>query len=260
VASASPLIYEKAGAIARIRCNRPEVLNALDPAMTVRFVDACRTIAADPEIRVVVISGEGRAFMAGADLMKVRENPVPVVTEMIDYMHEALRLLGALRAPVLGSVHGAVAGGGLSLALSCDLLIAAEGTRFSFAYSRVAGSCDLSGSWNLVRQVGLRNALGFAMLGESVDAEQARQLGFVNKVVPAAELAEETEKLAQMLASGPTAAFGEIKKLFRGSLDRDFDAQLNTERESFLACTRTGDFLEALDAFAQKRTPRFEGK
>lgn len=254
-----PLIYEKEGAIARIRFNRPEVLNALDLDTAKCFFEACQAIAADTAVRVVVLKGEGRAFVAGGDLAQMSNDTTRVITELFGYMHKAILLLQELRAPVIGSLHGAVIGGGLSLALACDLAIAAEGTQFNLGYAKVAGSCDLSSSWNLVRLVGLRKALEISLLSETFDAQEALRLGIVNRVVAAADLQEETEKLAQRLAKGPTVALGQIKKLMRTSLDNDLATQLREEEESFFACTRTRDFREALDAFAQKRPPRFEG-
>ncbi|MFA7269371.1 MAG: enoyl-CoA hydratase-related protein [Sterolibacterium sp.] len=256
----NPLIYEKQGAIARIRFNRPEALNALDIPTAKAFLDACRNIAADAEVRAVVIQGEGRAFLAGGDLAQMRKDPVGAVGELIEYMHEAVKLLAGLRAPVVASVHGSVAGAGFSLALACDLAIAAEGTRFNSAYVNVGASCDVSGSWNLVRHVGLRQALEIALLGETFDAQTALRLGIVNRVVPAADLPAETEKLLQRLASGPTEAMGQIKRLMRNSLDRDMATQMDAERDSFLACARTQDFIGALDAFFEKRPMKFEGK
>lgn len=255
----APMIYEKEGAIARLRFNRPEVLNALDLDSTKLFLEACQSIAADKEVRVVVIKGEGRAFVAGGDLEQLRHDPSKVAAELISSMHKAIRLLAELRVPVLGCLHGAVMGGGLSLALACDLAIAAEGTRFNLAYINVGTSCDLGGSWNLVRQVGLRRALEIALLSETFDAQDALRLGIVNRVVPATELLVETEELVQQLANGPTVAYGQIKKLMRTSLDNDLGTQLDAEEKSFLACTRTSDFIEALNAFAQKRAPKFKG-
>ncbi|CAG4885118.1 Enoyl-CoA hydratase [Georgfuchsia toluolica] len=255
-----PLIYEKNGAIARIQFNRPKALNALDIATAKAFLTACQAIAADAEVRAVVIKGEGRAFMAGGDLVQMRSDPTAVANELIEHMHAAIKLLASVRAPVVASLHGAVAGAGFSLALACDLAIAAEGTRFTLAYANVGTACDCSGSWNLPRQIGLRQALGIALLGETLDAKQALQLGIVNRVVPAADLQMETEKLVQRLANGPTEAFGRIKKLIRNSLDCDLATQLDAERDSFLACTHTQDFKGALAAFVEKRPPKFEGR
>lgn len=254
-----PLILERQGAVARIRFNRPEVLNALNIPMARAFLAASQAIAADTEVRAVVLEGEGRAFMAGGDLGQMRQEPTRIASELIEYMHEAIRLLATLQAPVVASLHGAVAGAGFSLALASDLAIAAEGTRFNFAYVNVGASCDVSGSWNLARHVGLRRALGISLLGEAMDAQQALQLGLVNRVVPAAELRAETDRIALRLAAGPTVALGQIKKLMRSSIDNDLVTQLDAERDSFLACARTRDFVEALDAFAQKRPPRFGG-
>ena len=259
MATNSPLIYKRDGAIARIRFNRPEVLNALDLDTAKCFLEACQAIAADAEVRVVVISGEGRAFVAGGDLAQMSNDTTRVIGELFGYMHKAIAILQEQRAPVVGSLHGSVIGGGLSLALACDLAIAAEGTKFNLGYAKVAGSCDLSSSWNLVRLVGLRRALEISLLSETFEAEDALWYGIVNRVVPVADLQTETEKLAQRLANGPTVALGLIKKLMRTSLDNDLATQLKAEEESFYACARTRDFREALDAFAQKRSPRFEG-
>lgn len=255
----NPLIYEKDGAIARIRLNRPAVLNAVDIYMAKCFLEACRSIAADKSVRAVVISGEGKGFMAGLDLATIRGDTNWVISELFGYMNPAIALLQGLDAPVVACLHGAVIGGGFTLALACDFAIAAEDTRFNLAYANIAGSVDLAGSWNLVRQVGLRRALEISLLCEPFDAQEALRLGIVNRVVPVTDLQTETEKIVQRLANGPTVAYGKIKKLMRTSLDNDLATQLEAEEESFFACVGTRDFREALDAFAHKRSPRFEG-
>ena len=150
------------GAIARIHFNRPQALNAIDTAVAAGFLRACEDIAADVGVRAVWLSGEGRAFMAGGDLAEMQRDPQPVAQALIAGMHGGLRLLATLDAPVVASVQGAVAGGGLGLTLGCDLVIAAEGTRFSMAYPQIGASCDCSTSWGLPRIVGLRKALELA--------------------------------------------------------------------------------------------------
>jgi 2-(1,2-epoxy-1,2-dihydrophenyl)acetyl-CoA isomerase len=257
--STFPLICERDGAVARIRFNRPDVLNAGDSSMALAFRDACRTVTEDPAVRVVVVSGEGRAFMAGGDIAQFREDAQSVPETLIDPMHEGLMCLSRSPAIVIASVHGAVAGAGMSLALSCDLAIAAEGTRFNFAYAKLGTSCDLGGSWHLPRLVGLRRALEIALLCDTIDAAQALQLGLVNRVVPAAALAQETDKLAQRLASGAPVAQGVIKRLMRDSFSRDLAGQLQAERDGFAACIATQDFSEGVEAFLAKRPALYKG-
>ena len=256
----APLLYQRDGAIARIRFNRPEVLNAIDGAMARAFRDACRAIAGDPAVRVVVVSGEGRAFMAGGDVARFLEDPAAIPETLIDPMHEGLRLLTELPAPVLASLHGAVAGAGMSLALACDLAIAAEGTKFNLAYAKLGASCDLGASWSLPRLVGLRRALEIALLCETLHTAEALRLGLVNRVVPPEALADETERIAASLAAGAPMANGLLKHLMRESFSSDLPTQLQAERDSFGRCAESRDFNEAVAAFLEKRPPSFEGR
>lgn len=234
-----PVLLSREGGIAFLTLNRPEAMNALDVPTAQVFLAACRTLSGDATVRAVVVRGSGRAFGVGGDL--------------------AALLLAALDAPVIASLHGVAAGGSLSLSMACDLAIAAQGTRFNLAYANVAASCDVSGSWNLPRLVGLRNAMQIALLSETFDAAEALRLGLVNWVVPGADLERETLALAQRLAAGPTLAYGRLKRLMRQSFETALPAQLDAERENFKASTDTGDFKEALQAFFAKRPPVFKG-
>lgn len=254
------LIVEHEGAIARIRFNRPEVLNAADSALALAFRDACQAIEADSTVRVVVLSGAGRAFMAGGDVAQFRDDPGSIPERLIDPLHEGLLCLSRLQAPVIASLHGAVAGAGMSIALGCDLAIAAEGTRLNFAYTRLATSCDLGGSWNLPRLVGLRRAIEIALLCDTIDAAQALQLGLVNRVVAADALTSETEQWARRLAAGAPIAMGMTKRLLRESAARELTEQLDAERAGFARCAATQDFAEAVTAFLAKRAPVFQGR
>lgn len=255
-----PVLLEREGAIARIRFNRPQALNAADSALALAFRDACLAIAADASVRVVVLSGNGRAFMAGGDIAQFRDDAAAVPATLIDPLHEGLLCLSQLQQPVIASLHGAVAGAGMSIALGCDLAIAAEGTRFNFAYTKLAASCDLGGSWHLPRLVGLRRALEIALLCEPIDAAQALQLGLVNRVVAADALASHTEQLAQRLAAGPPLAQGLVKRLLRDALSRNLSGQLDAERAAFSRCAASADFAEGVEAFLAKRAPLFSGR
>jgi 2-(1,2-epoxy-1,2-dihydrophenyl)acetyl-CoA isomerase len=257
--TAAPLLLERDASIAHIRFNRPDVLNAADSGLALAFRDACRAIAADPTVRVVVVSGAGRAFMAGGDIAQFREQPAAIAESLIDPLHEGLLCLSRLQAPVIASLHGAVAGAGVSIAIGCDLAIAAEGTRFDFAYTRLAASSDLGGSWHLPRLVGLRRALEIALLCDRIDAAQALQWGLVNRVVAADALASETDRWARRLASGAPVALGTLKRLLRDGLGRDLAEQLDAERAAFAHCAATQDFAEAVTAFLARRAPVFAG-
>jgi 2-(1,2-epoxy-1,2-dihydrophenyl)acetyl-CoA isomerase len=247
------------GGIVRLLFNRPAQRNAIDRATAQAFAHACRDIASDPSVRAVIIGGTGGAFTAGGDLHELRADPTGAAVGLIGPLHEAVVLLAELRAPVIASLQGAVAGAGLSLALACDFAIAAESTRFGLAYVNIGASCDLAGSWTLPRLVGLRKAMEIALIGEPFDAAEALRLGLVNRVVPEAELEAETLALARRLAEGPAQAIAQIKRLMHISFEHDLRGQLDAERAAFLRCAATPDFAEGLDAFLGKRKPRFGG-
>ncbi|WP_233259727.1 enoyl-CoA hydratase-related protein [Ramlibacter sp. WS9] len=248
------------GAVAHLRFNHAEQRNAIDVQFAAAFSRACQAIADDPEVRAVWISGEGRAFMVGGDLASMRGNARAVAERLIAGMHGGLRLLAGLRAPVVASVHGAVAGGGLGVMLAADLVVAADNTRLSFAYPGIGASCDCGASWALPRAVGLNKALEIALLGPTLDAAQALQIGLVNRVVPEADLQAETRRLVERLANGPTRAYGRIRQLMRGAFDNELGAQLDAENDGFLECADTKDFAEGVEAFFHKRAPVFTGQ
>jgi 2-(1,2-epoxy-1,2-dihydrophenyl)acetyl-CoA isomerase len=258
--AASCVLSRRDGAVAHIRFNRPEVLNAADSALASAFAEACREATGDPSVRVIVIGGEGRAFMAGGDIAQFLEAPASVPRTLIDPLHEAVATLAGSPAIVIASLHGAVAGAGMSLALGCDLAVAAEGTRFNLAYAKLGASCDLGGSWHLPRLVGLRRALEIALLCEPIDAVQALQWGLVNRVVPAVSLEAETNALAARLASGAPLAQGRIKQLMRASSSRGLAEQLGDERAAFAECIASADFSEGVAAFLARRPPSFQGR
>lgn len=247
--------------VAEIRFNKPERLNALDRDLAEGFAAIAEKATTDPSVRVIVVAAAGRGFVAGGDLDYFRQSSDrgAAATTLIGPVHHALRILADAPQIVIGSLKGAVAGGGMSLALSLDLLIAADDTAFNFAYSRIGASPDCGGTWSLPRLVGVRKALEIALLSETIDAAEALRLGLVNRIVPLADLESETRKLAGRLASGAPVALGETKRLIRMSMQRDFSAQLEDEAETFARCAATRDFEEGIGAFFAKRRPIFSG-
>lgn len=257
----SPVLLTIEQAVAVITLNRPRVLNAIDAQMARSLADAVTRIEQDGTARALLLRGEGRAFCAGGDVASFAgEDPAAAVEAIIDPFHAALRALDTLKLPTLAAVQGPVAGAGFSLAMACNLCIAADDAVFTMAYSRIGASPDGSATYRLPRLVGERKALELALLAEPVDAAGAQALGLVNRVVPAADLESEALAMARRLAQGPTVAYARIKHLVGRSLGNDLSAQLDLEREAFLAGTRTADFREGAQAFLAKRPPQFEGR
>jgi 2-(1,2-epoxy-1,2-dihydrophenyl)acetyl-CoA isomerase len=258
----APVIFQCDGPVALLIFNRPDILNAFNRECAVALLEACRAIEKDPDIRVVLMKGNGNAFMAGGDVsafpVSAAEAPA-FFRGILEPFHDAIEIMMGLRQPVVAAVHGAVAGGGLSLALAADLVIAADNTRFTMAYSKLGLSADGSGSWSLPRLVGLRRALEIALLSDVYGAEDALRFGLVNRVVPAASLADEADALVRRLAQGPTVALGQLKSLMRLSFDRSLKDQLDAERDALVACAVTSDFREGVNAFFNKKPPAFRG-
>ena len=249
--------------IAWIEFRRPESLNAISVTLAEQLLAATRQIDTIGTVRVIVLSGAGRAFMAGGDLTAFRTDPDTAhrtARNLIKPLHAALKLLAQGDAPILASLHGAVAGAGMSLALGSDLAIAADDAEFTLAYGRIGASPDGGGSWNLSRLVGLRRATEIALLGDTIDAATAHQLGLVNRIVPRAELQLQTRMLATRLAQGPTKAFGETRRLLRASSNRSFEEHLDAEQEAFVRCALSRDFAEGVTAFFERRSANFQGR
>lgn len=257
---APSLIVCREGAVATIAFNRPQALNAIDVPMAQGFLAAVKAIAADPGVRAVLMRGEGKGFMAGGDLALLGADPQGGAAALIGPLHEALVVLAGLDAPVVAQVHGVAAGAGLSLMLQADFVLAAEGTRFNLAYVNIGTSCDVGASWALPRRVGLRRALEIALLGDTLEAADAEQMGLVNRVLPADTLPAEAMALAQRLAAGPTVALGQLRRLIRGSLGRELAAQLDAEAAAFQICAASADFRLGVDAFFARKKPDFTGR
>ncbi|WP_321342118.1 enoyl-CoA hydratase-related protein [Breoghania sp.] len=253
---------DEASGIATITFNRPEVLNAVDVPTAQAFLAAVRAVTATPGVRAILISGEGRAFVAGGDVSAFGSEPgkaAEVVNGILDAMHPALLALREHPAPVIAAVRGAAAGAGLSLVLSADLVICDEGARFVIAYDRLGTTPDCGATWFLARKVGRTKATELFVLSEAMGAEEAKATGIVSKVVPADELDAQAAALAAKIASGPTLAYGGFARLMDSATEIDLGDQLERERDFFMTMIEKADFREGVSAFLEKRKPAFKG-
>jgi 2-(1,2-epoxy-1,2-dihydrophenyl)acetyl-CoA isomerase len=257
------LTLERAAHVATITLNRPDAFNAFHLGLGREVFDATLEVDEDPSVRCVVITGAGKAFCAGGDVKEFVDHLPRIgahVKELTTYLHGAVSRLCRSDKPVIVAVNGVAAGGGLSLALAADLVIAAESARFTMAYSKIAASPDGSSSYFLPRLVGLRRAMELYFTNRVLSAREALDWGLVTRVVPDAELRASVEALAGELAQGPTRAFGAAKRLFHQATWESLETQMEAEAQAIAACGRTEDFRAGVTAFANKKTPTFHGR
>ena len=267
-AADATILYSTEGAVALITLNRPQALNSFTRAMHQALWTAFDTIEADRSIRALVITGAGRGFCAGADLAQFDMAPGPDLVRRADpgplieqAFNPTVRRLQALRVPTVAAVNGVAAGAGASLAMTCDLAVAASDATFVQAFSKIGLVPDAGGTWFLIKKLGLARAMGAAMLGDKLGARDAKEWGMIWDVAPEGEDCVLTAmKLAQRLAVMPTRALVETRRLLRAAASNDLDTQLDAERDAQSALGKTHDFLEGVTAFRQKRAPRFKGE
>jgi 2-(1,2-epoxy-1,2-dihydrophenyl)acetyl-CoA isomerase len=261
--AADLVLTEREGAVGVVRLNRPEKLNAFAGDMRDRIGDAVEELGADPAVRVLIVTGAGRGFCAGADVDYLRG----LVETGNDRDFEKLLRAGErvvtvirdLDKPVLAAINGPAAGGGANLALACDLRVMAESASIGQTFSRIGLHPDWGGTYLLPRLVGESAALELMWSGRMVPAVEALRLGMVNRVVPDDRLWTETLDWARGLAAAPPLAARRIKRAIHASLDEDLEDMLAVELESQLACFRSNDVRRGLAAFREKVRPAFEG-
>jgi 2-(1,2-epoxy-1,2-dihydrophenyl)acetyl-CoA isomerase len=257
------LLLDRADAVATITLNRPDAYNALNLALGRELFHAALEVDEDPGIRCVVITGAGKAFCGGGDVKEFAENLPRIgalVKELTTYVHGAVSRLVRSAKPVVVAVNGVAAGGGFSLALAGDLVIAAESARFTVAYSKIGATPDVSSTYFLPRLVGVRRAFELYLTNRALSAREAADWGLVTRVVPDGALAGATTALAMELAEGPTKAFGAAKLLFQQSTHESLETQMELEARAIAASGVTEDFREGVRAFAAKKTPTFRGR
>ena len=263
----APVLYEKRGNIATLTLNRPATLNAMNEAMMAELERCLIDIEADSEVRAVVLTGAGRGFSSGGD--QKRERGTEGETKFFDgdlggnvveRLNRCVLRLQQLPKPVIGCINGVAVGAGCNLALATDLRIASDASRFGEVFSRIGLVPDGGGTYLLPRLVGTAKALELIMLGDIIDAEEAQRIGLVNKVVPADQLAAETQQLAERLANGPTLAHGLAKTGVYQGMNMTLEDVLNMEARNQSVASRSQDRQEGAAAFREKRQPNFIGR
>jgi 2-(1,2-epoxy-1,2-dihydrophenyl)acetyl-CoA isomerase len=255
---------ERGANVATLVLNRPETYNALDLGLGRELFQAAIELDEDPDVRCVVVTGADRAFCAGGDVKAFVDNLGRIgahIKELTTYLHGAISRLCRSDKPVIMAVNGVAAGGGFSLALAGDLVVAAESARFTMAYSKIAATPDGSSSYFLPRLIGLRRAMELYFTNRPLTAREALGWGMITRVVPDAELGAAVAALAGELAQGPSKAFGAAKRLFHQSTWESLETQMELEAQAIAAAGRTEDFRAGVTAFADKKpVPTFRGR
>ena len=260
-----PVLYDVSDGVATITLNRPQAMNSLDVATKVALLDAVTGAAADPQVRCVVLTGNGRAFCVGQDLKEHVEILAGGTSDELfrtvpDHYNPLVSTLLSMEKPVIAAVNGVAAGAGASLAFACDFRLLGHGAGFNLAFSGIALSCDTGSSWTLPRLVGRARALDLLYFPRTIDSEESLELGLASKVVPGDQLADEVRQLARRLAAGPTVSYGAIRRAVTFSAAHDLTGSLAFEAEMMTLTGSTEDHRNAVDAFVAKQKPVFEGR
>lgn len=258
------ILFDITDGIARLTLNRPDRLNSFTVQMHEEIAGALSQIEADKTVRVLLLSGAGRGFCAGQDLSDRAVAPggdgVDLGESLENRYNPLIRRLTALPIPVICAVNGVAAGAGANIAFAADIVLAAKSAKFIQAFCNIGLVPDSGGTWILPRLAGQARAMGLALTGQPLPAEQAEQWGLIWRAIDDNRLADEAGALAAKLAAGPTKGLGAIKQAIRASWGNDLTTQLNMERDMQRALGRSADYREGVAAFTEKRAPKFTGQ
>lgn len=251
--------------VAHITLNRPGAMNALDLEMAKELLDVAMRCDETTGVRAVVLTGAGNTFCAGGDVKRfvtegAGEQLPTYVRAITTYLHAAISCLARMNAPVIAAVEGSAAGGGMSLALACDLVIAAESARFTAAYTRIGLCPDGSMTYTLSRLVGMRRALELTLTNRTLNAQGALDWGMITAIAPDGEALPRADELAHQFAQGPTLAYGATKRLIHQGWTESLETQMMDESQAIAAMSATADAREGMTAFTTRRAPNFTGK
>ena len=253
-----------ADAVATVTLNRPDAMNALDGELKVALRDTLAQVAEDDAVRAVLLTGAGRAFCVGQDLAEHARNlesgSDAVWATVPEHYTPIASLLATMPKPVVAAVNGTAAGAGAAFAFACDFRVAADTAKLTMAFSAVGLSADSGSSWSLPRLVGLAKAKELLMLGPTLTAAQAYELGLLTEVVPADQVTTRARELAGRLAQGPTLALGAIRQALAYSAGHGLAESLAFEQQMMELTGSSDDHVGAVESFLQKQTPVFEGR
>jgi 2-(1,2-epoxy-1,2-dihydrophenyl)acetyl-CoA isomerase len=254
------LKYDVADGVAAIRLNRPEVYNALNDEITFELQDAFKQVAKDSAVRVVLLTGEGKAFCSGQDLKSGKSTERSFIDSLHKRYNPIIRAMRELPKPIVGRLNGVAAGAGCSLALACDVIVASEEASLIEVFINIGLVPDSGSSYFLPRLVGMAKAFELCSMGSKVSAREALSLGLVNQVVPMAELDDTVKRYTGYYANAPTRSIGLIKKMLNKSATSTLDEMLEYEAFCQEIAGRSADYKEGVTAFLEKRKPNFQGK
>ncbi len=248
--------------IAELRLNRPKVFNSFNREMALRFQDELKSCEENPEVRVIVVTGNGKAFCAGQDLQEVTSPELnPGFKKILEeHYNPIVSMIRNIEKPVVAAVNGVAAGAGANIALACDIVLAADNASFIQAFSKIGLIPDSGGTFFLPRLIGFQKASALMMLGDKVTAEVAERLGMVYKVFSSESFEAEVSSLAMNLANMPTKALGMTKRLLNESMNNNLSNQLDMESRLQIEAAQSEDYAEGVAAFIEKRKPVFKGK
>jgi 2-(1,2-epoxy-1,2-dihydrophenyl)acetyl-CoA isomerase len=258
------ILFEVSNGAARITLNRPDRLNSFTVQMHGEVADALSKVESDASVRALLITGAGRGFCAGQDLSDRAVAPgadgLDLGESLENRYNPLIKRIVNLPKPVLCAVNGVAAGAGANIAFACDIVFAAKSAKFIQSFANIGLVPDSGGTWILPRLVGHARAMGLALTGEPLNAENAQAWGLIWRCVEDDQLKEESNKVLQRFALGPTKGLAAIKMAMRKGWDADLATQLDLERDLQRDLGRSADYKEGVAAFGEKRAPKFSGR